>query len=301
LYAPGKKSKFPVFIILLLTSISSGFADYVKTVDQVEITGNLTDSSIVNFLANVAEKGQKELDAFFVGKIKTRVQVRLAETADAYLSSAGSNVPDWSGAVAFPGKREILLKPGSYFDPETYQETLIHELVHIYIADNFNNRDLPLWINEGCAMHLSKPALTWNEMIVLGNAFSNERIVGFEAVDDLLRFGPAQAHLAYLQSFSAVRYLIEEFGNQKFRLILQNCTVEPDLNQIFYDQLDIGLSEFEDEWYLTMQERLRWVIFLQVENLLWLSLVVISVAVFIIIRLRNRKTVKNWQKTDDYI
>jgi hypothetical protein len=301
LYALCKKSKFYLFIVLLLTSVSAGSSGYVKEADQLVFTGTAGDSAIVNFLAEIAAERSQELHMFFDGTLDSVVTIRLAASEQEYFQIAGQRIPDWSGGVAFIRRREIILKPGSYFDPEAYRETLIHELVHFYIDDNYESRLLPLWMVEGCAMHLSKPSLTWNEMIILGNAFSNDRIVQFERINDLLKFGPSKAQIAYLQSFSAVRYLVEEFGNDKFRAILQGCSEETDINQNFINQLHIDLSEFEDAWYGAAKHRLRWVLFLQVDNLFWLSLVVVSIAVFIVIRLRNRRIIRHWQETDDFI
>ncbi len=301
MYALCKKSKFYFFIVLLLTSVSAGSSGYVKQVDQLVFTGTARVSTIVNFLAEIAAEKSQELKMFFDGNLHAMVRIRLAASEPEYFQIAGERIPDWSGGVALTRRREIILKPGSYFDPETYRETLIHELAHFYIDDNYESRLLPLWMVEGCAMHLSKPSLTWNEMIILGNAFSNDRIVQLDRINDLLKFGPLKAQLAYLQSFSAVRYLVEEYGNDRFRAILRGCSEKTDINQNFINQLDIGLSEFEDAWYKATQHRLRWVLFLQVDNLFWLSLVVVSIAVFIVIRLRNRRIVRNWQETDDFI
>jgi hypothetical protein len=299
LYPPFKKGKFAVFIALLLTCISPGVADYVSTVKQVEISGLSSDSSTVIFLADVIREAEPEFESFFDGNLKAGVSVQLAATEEAYFRLAETKIPDWSGAVAFPERRVILMKPGSYFDPDVYRETILHELSHIYLADLFNSGKIPLWMNEGCAMHLSKQDLTWEESIILGNSFASGHIVGLDAIDDLLRFGPAKARLAYLESFTAVRFFIQTYGAGKFRGLLKDFSAGYETDQNFDSELGLYLSDFEDAWYQAMKHKFRWVIFLQVENILWISLVLISIAVFIGIRIRNRKTVRNWQETND--
>jgi hypothetical protein len=299
LYPPFKKGKFAVFIALLLTCISPGVADYVSTVKQVEISGLSSDSSTVIFLADVIREAEPEFESFFDGNLKAGVSVHLAATEEAYFRLAETKIPDWSGAVAFPERRVILMKPGSYFDPDVYRETILHELSHIYLADLFNSGKIPLWMNEGCAMHLSKQDLTWEESIILGNSFASGHIVGLDAIDDLLRFGPAKARLAYLESFTAVRFFIQTYGAGKFRDLLKDFSAGYETDQNFDSELGLYLSDFEDAWYQAMKHKFRWVIFLQVENILWISLVLISIAVFIGIRIRNRKTVRNWQETND--
>lgn len=299
MYPLFKKGKFAVFITLLLTCISPGVADYVKTVNQVEISGLSSDSSIVIFLADVIRDTEPEFESFFDGNLNARVSIRLAATENEYFQLAGTKIPDWSGAVAFPDRRVILMKPGSFYDPDVYRETILHELSHVYLADRFNSDKIPLWMNEGCAMHLSKQDVTWEESIVLGNAFSSEHVVGLDAIDDLLRFGPAKARLAYLESFTAVRFFIRTYGTGKFRDLLKDFSAGYETNQNFENELGLYLSDFEDAWYAAMKRKFRWVIFLQVENLLWISLVLISIAVFIGIRIRNKRTVRNWQETND--
>ena len=152
MYPLFKKGKFAVFITLLLTCISPGVADYVKTVNQVEISGLSSDSSIVIFLADVIRDTEPEFESFFDGNLNARVSIRLAATENEYFQLAGTKIPDWSGAVAFPDRRVILMKPGSFYDPDVYRETILHELSHVYLADRFNSDKIPLWMNEGCAM-----------------------------------------------------------------------------------------------------------------------------------------------------
>ena len=301
MYLQGKKSKFRIFIIVLLSSISSGIADYVKTIDHIIIVGNAQDSSIVNFLADVVQERRQEFVTFFNGGLAAKITIHLAESETSFFRLAATQIPDWSGAVAFPEQRKILLKPGSFFNPDGYRETILHELAHMYIADNFSSRDIPLWLIEGCAMHLSKSTLSWNEMIILGNAFAREQVTGLEAIDGLLQFGSVRARLAYLEAFSAVRFLVEDQGNEIFRAVMGDFSREKNIDQNFVKHLGITLSEFEDEWYLSMKERYKWVMFLQVENLIWISLVLISIAAFIIVKIRNRRIVRKWRETDDLI
>ncbi len=300
MYLRSKKSKFRIFIILILGSISSGIADYIKTTDQIAIVGDVHDSSIVNFLADVVQERRQEYETFFNGGLAGTITIHLTESETSFFRLAATQIPDWSGAVAFPEQRKILLKPGSFFDPDGYRETILHELAHIYISDNFKSRHIPLWMIEGCAMHLSKTTLSWNEMIILGNAFAREQVTGLEAIDGLLQFGSVRARLAYLESFSAVRFLVEKRGNEMFCAVMGDFSGEKNIDQIFVEHLGITLSEFEDEWYLSMRERYKWVMFLQVENLIWISLTLIGIAAFIIIKIRNRRIVRNWQETDDH-
>ena len=299
MYKSGKKSKFKHLIIWFLASISSGTADYVKTFDHMEFRANPEDSSIVAFLTDAARKQQSELETFFGGGPRRRVLIRLAASDAEYTRLAGGRIPEWSGAVTFPGQRIILLKPGAYFDPDMYREILIHELVHIYIGDFFPGDALPLWMVEGCAMQLSKKSLTWNEMIVLGNAISGDQVPALTEIDYLLRFGQAKAAVAYLESYTAVRYLVESYGAEKFRAILRDRSAGGDIDAVFIKHLNIGISEFEDAWYRSMQDRFTWTIFLQTENIFWLLLVMICIAAFIIIRIRNRRIVRNWQESDE--
>ena len=91
----------------------------------------------------------KKLEDFFSFKLTQKVKIILSSSEKDYMKITSNKIPEWSSGVAFLKERAIVLKPGKYYNPKIYRETLIHELTHIYVSDKIGSDKLPIWLNEG--------------------------------------------------------------------------------------------------------------------------------------------------------
>lgn len=294
-----KTGKFITFILICTSTICAN-AGYDLQVNNYYLHSIENDSLIVKQMAGFVAQCQQKYDRYFKFRYRKRVDIYLTRSVEEYEIFNQANIPEWSSGVAYTKLRKIILKPGLYYDPDQYRETLFHEISHMYIAEIIGNGALPVWINEGLSMVLSEKELSWQESIAVGNALSMDNLVDLVAIDTVLLFSNARAQLAYLQSFLAVRYLISKIGETSVAQMVKDFSHSYTLDEVFEKHLGYSYFEFELEWYNDLKSDYRWVSWLQFENFLWLSLVVIIFLAFFLKKIKNRKIVKKWEEEDDY-
>jgi hypothetical protein len=241
------------------------------------------------------------LNSFFGSRLSDTITVVLAASDGQFAALTGNRLPEWTAAVAVPVQRRIILKPGSYYDPEVYRESLIHELAHVYFADKTGKGHAPLWLNEGIAMHVSGQSLSWDESIATANAVLGDNILNFSEIDGMLKFGTAKARIAYYQSLLAVRYLLDSYGEAELRHILDALGAGVTIEQHFLSQYGIAYADFEYSYRKWLGERYRWMFLLQFEYLLWFLILLLVFAAIVLVKIRNRRKISQWIEEDDVI
>jgi hypothetical protein len=293
------KNKKKVYIaVLFLLYLSFARSNYQRTLGSLVFSANERDSLIINFFIDEVIQAEITFEHFFGGLLKNPVQIILAESETEYKDLTGSKIPAWSAGVAFNLKGKIILKPGNYFNPEQYREALLHELVHLYIAEYIGINKLPLWINEGLAMYLSNKSISWQESIFIGNSITSGNILQLTEIDSILIFGFTKARLAYLEAFLAIKYIIKEHNEQILINLIHDFGNSKSIDQIFFRNLGYDFYEFENEFYKEIKRNYRWMVFLQFENLLWFFLVLIIIVAFFVKKLHNRKIYRDWNNED---
>jgi hypothetical protein len=292
-----KTSKLAPFI-LVFTILLYANAGYKQHVLNFSFYSADKDSLIVDQLAHFVRQCKIKYDHFFNYNYQKDIAIYLSSSEEEYEKFNQQNIPEWSSGVAYTRLRKIILKPGSYYDPSRYRETLFHEIAHMYIADVSDNKRIPGWLNEGLCMYLSGKELSWEESITVGNALATGNLIELNAVDSVMLFLNTQAELAYLQSFLAVNYLISKTGEKMVTEMIKDLSVSSSLDDIFQKRLGYSFFEFEIEWYDDLKNRYRWVAWLQFENLFWVLLILIVFMAFFLKKIRNRQILKEWEKED---
>lgn len=292
-----KTGKFITFV-LVFAGFFCANAGYKQQVGNFSIYSASKDSLIVKQLANFVIQCRIKYDRFFDYAYERDVAIYLSSSEKEYEKFNQPNIPDWSSGVAYTRLRKIILKPGSYYDPGRYRETLFHEIAHMYIADVSQNGPIPVWLNEGISMYLSDKKISWQESIAIGNALSIGNLVELAAIDSVLLFFNTQAELAYLQSFLAVQFLVSKVGEDAIAEIVKDFSFSYTLDEVFEKHLGYSYFEFEIEWYDNLKSRYQWMSWLQFENLFWFLLILIIFLAFFLKMIRNRKIYKKWERED---
>lgn len=168
-----------------------------------------------------------------------------ADMRDAVLS-----IQDWAGGVAFPEYSTILMGVPPSLAESWGKPTIRHELAHLALGkfgQSCVGGHRPTWLEEGLATYAEgEPAgsvLNDLDQAAEQNSFAPLRSLN----------GPFPAHgddagSAYSQSYSTVKFLREEYGQEKLQdlllLLAQGESYDDALEQI-YDQ---NVDSIEQEW-----------------------------------------------------
>jgi tetratricopeptide (TPR) repeat protein len=142
--------------------------------------------------------------------------------------------PQWAGGV-YDGKIRLPVRRADT-DERALRSVLFHEYTHALVHSLAAN--CPVWINEGLAEYFSHPPSNPIGQVI--SLRSLER--SFSGVPD------SQIETAYLESCSAVRYLINQYGLYKVKLFLDRLGAGASLDSAFEEAFYQSYGEFVSNW-----------------------------------------------------
>ncbi len=117
--------------------------------------------------------------------------------------------PEWAAGL-YDGKIRLSIG-GLTHVGNSVKALLAHEFMHVMVREMAGNH-VPFWLNEGLA-ELSAREQDNPSLVHLEVALTDGKLFAFKELEGSFRtLGPKQIGLAYEQSYSFVRYLIERFG-----------------------------------------------------------------------------------------
>jgi hypothetical protein len=121
-----------------------------------------------------------------------------------------------------------------------------HEITHIVLGESTNGRKIPRWFDEGMAMYSSSQWRIENEKVLSWAVFTHSLIplldieISFPSDED-------SARLAYVEGFSAVSFLIKEFGLDGLQELIRSMR-EYDFKKAMFISLSVPYNEFVKMW-----------------------------------------------------
>jgi hypothetical protein len=162
-----------------------------------------------------AKRLQSELGSLPADQVNLYVYDSTQAMADAILFE-----PQWTGGMAFPEYRTIILGIGQS-DLDWGLKAVAHELAHVVVGNLVSAcySRLPTWLNEGLAM-VAEGGLDAASQSLLDQALQDDTFYPVRALSDGFTEDPSGASLAYAQSDSLVAYLLEQHGREAMLALL---------------------------------------------------------------------------------
>lgn len=126
-------------------------------------------------------------------------------------------------------------------------DTMIHESIHLLVSQTFMSAGvyLPAWLNEGLAMYFEEN--TRGKKLRISNAGKSGRLLNLNSmlavpgrVEDISLF--------YAQSWSLVRYILDEYGHTSMQVFLRDLDSGRDILDSLKNVYGITPQELENNW-----------------------------------------------------
>ncbi len=227
------------------------------------------------------------------------VLVFITPSKQSFDQIVGKNIPKWTDGLAAPMNNTIILKSPKWIPPDTDINSIaIHELVHIILDRATKGNPIPRWFNEGLAVYYSGEK-SYASSTLVSKALVTKSLVQLIDIDDVLTFHRDKAQLAYQQSYLAVSYLFRSYGSEAVKGIIHKLGEGNNLNQAFIEVIDLDLWEFEEAWLQYIKKQYRWHFLVEFDKYLWILILGLFILGFILIRRRNKRTIRRWQEDDE--
>jgi len=164
--------------------------------------------------------------------------------------------PDWTGGLAIPAKSTIILKAPRLYPRNQFPVIALHELIHV-ITYSSKSKRLPRWFSEGLAMYLSGETLYRNR-IPLARAVVLDRTYTLDEIENMMKLGPENARVAYLQSINFVEYLVKNYGWEDVAQLQNGYLSGLSGNENFRRVIGKDLFDVESYWHDSLKKRYVW-------------------------------------------
>ena len=204
--------------------------------------------------------------------VPSGIQVFIAPT-HARFRYLTRGLPEWTGGVAYPRQKTIILQaPRLYQNRGQFDVVALHEGIHI-LTDHDGPSHLPRWLSEGLAMYLSGESM-YKHRTPLGRAVVFGHTYTLDGIDQMLRLGPEQARVAYLQSIHFVEFMVDRYGWGSVASLVKGYKQNEDPDEMFTEITGRDFFEVEAAWHRDLRHQFRWWQLLQwinFDTILWSS------------------------------
>ena len=293
---------FTLFIVTLFGSLKSAGAARVRfEYRNYNFISDEQDTLLLKQLMRDARPRLQKLEEFYRHIPTEVVTIQLTSSESAYRRIAAQGVPEWSQAVAFPSQSLIVMRVVSAEEVQQAAQTLTHELSHLFCADIIPPNRLPVWLNEGLAQYISGKRLGLNDQVLLANALVLKRVPQLKALEALHSFSPPKARLAYIQALSAVEYFVHKHGEGTLSALVHNLGKFRSEQRAWLQTVGYDFIDFELNWYESTYRAYRWLVWLNLDHFIWLTMGLLAVAAIVLVRRRSRKKLESWDNEEFYL
>ncbi len=290
---------FATFLIVLFCSLI--YAGSMRKVTR----GNFIfiyqegDSLLVEYLLKETDEPLRRVESFFYESLTMPVTILIVKSDRAFRAYFRNQIPEWSQAIAIPRERMIVLKLSNAEQIRKGPQILVHEVVHILVYDHLKGAGIPTWLNEGLAEYFSEGDLSLQKKIILSDAIVRNQTIDLMAMDTLFRFNAVKARLAYIESQSAVAFLVQKYGLPRLKQFLDYLAQRKILNDAFKLTYHFDFLDFEIQWNEYIYKHYRYLVLLKFEEWIFAFIALLFLIAVFAVWLRNKKKLKNMEDEED--
>lgn len=139
--------------------------------------------------------------------------------------------------------------------PEDSITAIRHEVLHAVFLQRTENafNNPPRWLTEGFSLFLSGEEIPPENIDFLRQLDSEGQLFSLRSLNAGFPSTDRERTIAYLESYSALRYIIEEFGTQKLKALLAAISEGNATDDAFMQALGVTVGELDQRWREALQ------------------------------------------------
>lgn len=166
-------------------------------------------------------------------------------------------------AFALPQRQQVVMDLSRFTQqPANLRPVLKHEYVHLLLHHYIPSEQMPRWLDEGIAQHLSdglSEYLPGQRQMLLGEALAADRVMPLEALAERFPGDDVGRQLAYEQSRSIVGYMVKRYGDGVVAEVLAHLAAGLSVGESVLAVSGISLQRLENDWRQRQASPLAWI------------------------------------------
>jgi len=298
-------SKAPLYkaLLILLTLHTSSVALSQQSQwrersnERIKLFIHPGDETNASGLTEAIEQAMPELETKLGVSIPYQPKIFLVTSQEEFDRATGGTLPPWSEGVSFAETGAIVLKSPSFSgNINALHRTAVHELVHLMIAKKAG-RGVPRWLNEGLAQFLSGEG-QGKALMPLSRALWSNHLLPLVSIERVDRFSRVDAELAYLQSFHATEFFINQYGWETLRNLLSKLGEGVPWEVALFRIIQTDQAGFEATWRAHLEKSYRWMILLDSQIYLFIGATFLVLLAGVAMVRRRRRIYRKWEAED---
>ncbi|MBM4038990.1 MAG: hypothetical protein FJ290_10810 [Planctomycetes bacterium] len=267
---------------------------------RVESDGGRED--LVRQVAEALPRAQQELEEKLGLALRGHALAVLCCSTESFRRATPGIDHRHTLGVAMPADKVIYLncvgiERGSLLEPVSI--TVRHEVSHLIVGEVMRRgyRRVPLWFDEGVAVWTSGK-LPFYDRSDYQRAVAAGTLYPLAELTDQFPLGPTERGIAYEQSESAIRFLVESRGEEAIRTILQAAGRGVEFPAAFQQAVGMDLAAFEREWLKAIRPSVPWLSWLLHTVSLFGLMSLLALYSFWVYRRRRRRKYQEWEAAE---
>lgn len=285
-----------VFLIFPVSLRADSFAD---NPDKHRFDIHTDDSTRLTEIESTLVSAGHDLSLMLGHEIGYRPSVYIESDLTSFERRIGGRFPDWGAAVAIPERGMMVIKSPLVFRlNRSLEELLGHELAHLWLGDRMGSVVVPRWFDEGLAMSVSSE-WRWGDNLAMSEAAVFGGLIPLSEIEGVNQFDDEKARVAYAESYLAVGYFYESYGQEAVLLFLDSLAAGAGVDAALLVSTGSNYSDFNREFQLYLQERFNFATLILDTMYFWLALAIILIIGATLKYRRRREYYARWEKEEE--
>lgn len=214
-------------------------------------TDSIDADMVLSSATDTLETMQEEYGALLSQAVSIWVYPSMSD----FSSTMQSNAREAVAGTAYPEYGVIsAILPAS--QPAELNRIIPHEISHQVLSQATDNawNHPPLWFDEGMAVYLQTGGTSSYELI-LDRSVNDGAMYGLDALSYTFPYNPADASLAYAQSWSIVSWLHESYGAEGVARLIEAFGEGTSWDTALNVALGLDIQSLEAQWLSSLGER----------------------------------------------
>lgn len=225
--------------------------------------------------------------------------IHICATRQCFREKTRGAIPDWGAGVAYPHQRIIVLKSPKIASRQifSYQQTVLHEYTHVVLGQVLKDARVPTWFHEGMAMYQAGQFHFDDRASVMWASISGE-LLPLSSLDSGFPYQESQARLAYLQSLTAIEFMMDSWGEKGIIKLIETIKETDNFDLAIKLAWGINRKRFDDQWRSFVTRKYNWGMIVSNPFVWWIGITILFLVGYWIKRRRTQKVLKKWETQD---